>query len=50
MLHQHVYPFSAIVGQEQLKLALTLNVVNNNERQAVVAPTQAAIWVWTVTG
>jgi Mg-chelatase subunit ChlI len=28
MLHQHVYPFSAIVGQEQLKLALTLNVVN----------------------
>jgi magnesium chelatase subunit D len=28
MLFQHVYPFSAIVGQEQLKLALTLNVVN----------------------
>ncbi|MGD9367147.1 MAG: putative cobaltochelatase [Desulfobacteraceae bacterium] len=27
-MHHHVYPFSAIVGQEQLKRALILNAVN----------------------
>lgn len=28
MKRENVYPFTAIVGQEEMKLALTLNVIN----------------------
>jgi Mg-chelatase subunit ChlI len=44
-IYQRVYPFTAIVAQEQLKLSLILNVVNrgSNRTTQILEPYRSLI-------